>query len=213
MIWKKAQSIFIEIFRIERNVTRQMSWISLLKFRIAVAEMTTYEYLFDSAPCIDLTFYSRVYSRVFYNIACVRACATTVKKYDLSASAALHVLFPRIIIRCLYVRTFDISVILYSRYICVCACLHLYTWMYAYICFCTYLHTEMFALLLLLTYYTCRRNVRNWLPWSDSFNNRIIVSDNVRSYFNTVFIIIIDTSGQLSVIGFSELEKTWEIIF
>lgn len=61
-----------------RDIQVRLNLASQVSHR-SVAEVTMCEYLFDSALRIDLAFHC-VYSRVFYGIACVRACATTVKK-------------------------------------------------------------------------------------------------------------------------------------
>jgi len=125
---------------------------------------------------IDLMFHSHV----FYSIACVRSrvCHDRDKNTICLHSATLHVLFPRII-------NYSLSICPYLRYLLyyildtyVCARVYISIYTNVRVYLFLYIFTEMFALLLLLTYYTCRRNVRNWLPWSDSFNNRIIVSDN-----------------------------------
>lgn len=149
MICERKNFFIAEIFRVQGNVTRQVSQISLLKFRIAVAEVTMYEYLFDfrfAEFYIDLMFHSRVLLACIlqYTLrACVRACATTVTKIrSVCISAALHVLFPRII-------NYSLSICPYLRYL-------LYYLLDTYVCarvyISIYMNVRVYLFLYIFTY-------------------------------------------------------------
>lgn len=167
----------------EKNITSELDFASQVSHRCCGSD-EEYEYLFDSAywfsfpPCL-LACISRY---------CVRSrVCRDREKNDLSAFCSSP--------RFLSTHNYSLSMLVPSVsnytifYIYVCAYVHLYTRMYAilvYLFLYILIYGDVFVLLLLLlTYYSCRRNARNWLPWSD-LSNRTIISD-----LSIIFIIII----------------------
>lgn len=202
----KHLSKFFGVRKIQYYTTNWLNLVSQVSHR-SVAEVTTYEYLFDSAPCIDLTFHC-VYSRVFYGIACVRARATTVKKTDLSAFRSS----PRslsIIIRCLCSYLRYLLYYILDTYMCMRVCTSLYTnvrdscisVLYIFI----YGDVGSSSITFNLLYLSKERTQLTSVIWSVKLDNRL--RQLVLVSYSILLLMLVNASRQLSVIGFSKFEK------